>query len=128
MSVVIPRNSPLPAEFMKIYTTVMNYQPTICFTIRQGDEPLAEKNEKLANMRINKIPDLVAGEPIVEVTFNVNVDGILTVTGKLQGDDTNVVTVDKIDGGMEREVLEQAKKMTLKDYYTKFVDTMKRIS
>lgn len=79
-------------------------------------------------MRINKIPALPAGEPIVDVTFNVDIDGILTVTGKLRGDEENVVTVDKINGGMKPEVIERAKKLTLKDYFTDFVDRMKAVS
>jgi len=127
MNVVIPRNTPLPATFTKTYTTVDNYIPTIRFTIRQGDEPLAEDNQELAKMRINKIPPLPAGEPIVEVTFDVDVDGILSVTGKLQGDDTNVVTIDKINGGMKPDAIAQAKKKTLKDYYIDFVQNMKDI-
>ena len=70
-----------------------------------------------------------AAEQMQHRSFNSRRNSVAVVVElKLQGDEENVVTVDKINGGMKPEVIERAKKLTLKDYFTDFVDRMKAVS
>ncbi len=79
---IIPRNTPIPASVTKKYTTYVDNQTGFDFHVVQGDREFADGCRSLARFSIKSLPPMVAGKAIVDVTFNVDNDGLLTVYAK----------------------------------------------
>ena len=79
MDVMIPRNTKIPAKFVKQYTTSVDGQVKMGISIYQGERELVEENRKLGEFILTDIPAMPAGLPKIEVRFLINADGILTV-------------------------------------------------
>jgi molecular chaperone HscA len=79
MDVMIPRNTKIPAKFVKQYTTSVDGQVKMGISIYQGERELVEENRKLGEFILTEIPAMPAGLPKIEVRFLINADGILTV-------------------------------------------------
>jgi molecular chaperone DnaK len=79
---LIPRNSTLPTEASKIYTTSKTNQKSVYIRVFQGEEPIADQNEFLGEFVLSGIPKAEAGTPEIEVTFRIDLDGILHVTAE----------------------------------------------
>lgn len=77
---IIFRNTPLPIEFKKMFTTAKDGQSGIKIHIVQGEAEKVEKCRSIAKFELNNIPKMAAGEARLEVAFNVDVDGLLSVT------------------------------------------------
>lgn len=82
MDVIIPRNSKIPTQLAKEYTTSVDGQVNLAITIYQGERELVKDNRKLASFELKGIPAMPAGLPKIEVTFKLNSDGILKVSAK----------------------------------------------
>jgi molecular chaperone DnaK len=78
-SVVIPRNTVIPAEKAEVYYTVHNNQQTVEIKVYQGEAPIASENQELGQFLLEGLPPRPAGEVEVVVSFNLSVDGILQV-------------------------------------------------
>jgi heat shock protein 1/8 len=81
-SAVIPRNTPLPVQRQKVYSTEEDYQTAIDVRIFEGERQCTDGNNLLGEFRIDGIERAKRGEPKVEVSFTVSVDGILTVSAR----------------------------------------------
>ncbi len=94
MDVLIPRNTPVPFEKTKIYSTVADNQESVEIQIYQGERPMAVDNIKLGSFYLRGIGPALVGEPEIEVTFCVDQDGILHVSGKdLRTDNVKEITI-----------------------------------
>ncbi len=94
MDVLIPRNTPMPFEKTKIYSTVADNQESVEIQIYQGERPMASDNIKLGSFYLRGIEPALAGEPEIEVMFRVDQDGILHVSGKdLRTDNVKEITI-----------------------------------
>jgi molecular chaperone DnaK len=82
MDALIPRNTPVPVVKTRVYSTVENNQESVEVAVFQGERPAARDNEKLGSFILKGIEPAPHGEPEIEVTFRVDQDGILHVTGK----------------------------------------------
>jgi len=82
MSVMIPRNTPLPYRHQEIYTTARDFQDSVEIKILQGERPLAQHNRLLGVFALEGIPPAPKGVPRIEVTFDVDTNGILSVSAK----------------------------------------------
>lgn len=82
MDVLIPRNSKIPSQVARQYTTQKDGQGSIRISVFQGERDLVKDNRKLAEFNLTGIPGMPAGLPKVEVSFLVNADGILVVKAK----------------------------------------------
>jgi molecular chaperone DnaK len=82
MSVMIPRNTPLPYRHQEIYTTARDFQDSVEIKILQGERPLAQHNRLLGVFALEGIPPAPKGAPRIEVTFDVDTNGILSVSAK----------------------------------------------
>mmetsp|Transcript_35546 Transcript_35546/g.36223 ORF Transcript_35546/g.36223 Transcript_35546/m.36223 type:complete len:634 (-) Transcript_35546:137-2038(-) len=82
MSVLIPRNTPIPCEKTREYTTVDDYQTEIDVVVFEGERPHTSANNKLGEFKISGVERARRGEPKVEVTFNLDANGILSVTAQ----------------------------------------------
>ncbi|WP_414657384.1 molecular chaperone DnaK [Deinococcus sp. VB343] len=108
---MIPRNTTIPAKKTEIYTTAENNQPGVEIVVLQGERPMAADNKTLGRFKLEGIPPMPAGRPQIEVTFDIDANGILHVTAKekTSGKESsirieNTTTLDKSD--VERMVKE----------------------
>jgi molecular chaperone HscA len=82
LDVLIPRNSKIPTKAGRQYTTQKDGQSGIIITVYQGERDLVAHNRKLAEFVLDKIPNMPAGMPKVDIQFLIDADGILKVQAK----------------------------------------------
>ncbi|MFI5172264.1 MAG: Fe-S protein assembly chaperone HscA [Chitinophagales bacterium] len=82
MDVIIPRNSKIPTAAGRQYTTSLDGQANLKISVYQGERDLVRDNRKLAEFILSAIPGMPAGLPKIEIIFQLNADGILTVKAK----------------------------------------------
>lgn len=81
-SPIIPRNTTIPTKETKTVSTVVDSQTEVRIHIVQGERPLANENKSLGKFELRGIRPAPRGVPQVEVTFDIDADGILNVTAK----------------------------------------------
>ncbi len=79
---MIPKNTPIPYSKTEIFTTAEDNQTSVEIHVVQGERPMAADNKTLARFILDGIPPAPRGVPQIEVTFDIDVNGILTVTAK----------------------------------------------
>jgi molecular chaperone DnaK len=79
---MIPKNTPIPYSKTEIFTTAEDNQTQVEIHVVQGERPMAADNKTLARFILDGIPPAPRGVPQIEVTFEVDVNGILSVTAK----------------------------------------------
>ncbi len=82
MDVVIPRNTTIPTEKTKVYSTADDNQTQVEIHVLQGERPMAGDNRTLGRFHLIGIPSAPRGVPQVEVTFDIDANGILHVAAK----------------------------------------------
>ncbi len=82
MTVMIPRNTTIPTRKTEVYSTAEDGQTAVDIVVLQGERPMARDNKLLGNFRLDGIPPAPRGIPQVEVTFDIDANGILHVTAK----------------------------------------------
>lgn len=80
--IVIPRNTTIPTRKSKIYTTAEDNQTSVLIKVYQGERPIAAENRLLGQFELTGIPPAPRGIPQIEVTFDIDADGILHVSAK----------------------------------------------
>lgn len=78
--VVIPKNTTIPTRKTKIYTTAEDNQTSVWIKVYQGERKIAKENRLLGEFELTGIPPAPRGVPQIEVTFDIDVNGILTVS------------------------------------------------
>jgi molecular chaperone DnaK len=79
---IIERNTTIPVRKSKVFTTAADFQTSVVVHVVQGERPLAKDNISLGQLILDGIPPAPRGVPRIEVTFDINADGILTVIAK----------------------------------------------
>ncbi len=79
---LIERNSTLPTRYSKVFSTAMPYQTNVEINVLQGERPMARDNKKIGTFRLKGIRKAPAGVPQIEVTFDIDANGILKVSAK----------------------------------------------
>lgn len=82
MTVLIPRNTTVPVRKGEIFTTAENGQTAVDIKVFQGERPMAENNMSLGQFRLDGIPPAPRGVPQIEVTYDIDANGILNVSAK----------------------------------------------
>jgi molecular chaperone DnaK len=85
MSTIIPRNTTIPTKRSEIYTTAVDNQPGVDIEVFQGERQLVEGNKLLGNFHLGGLPPAPRGMPQIEVTFDIDANGIVHVTAKDKG-------------------------------------------
>ena len=84
MSVIIPRNTPIPVTKTQTYTTEANYQTKVDVSVYEGERLKSDENNLLGEFTISGIETAKRGEPQVDVSFSIDSNGILNVVAKDQ--------------------------------------------
>lgn len=79
---LVERNSTLPARFTKIFSTAAPYQREVDIHVLQGERPMAKDNKTIGRFKLKGIKRAPAGVPQIEVTFDIDANGILKVSAK----------------------------------------------
>jgi molecular chaperone DnaK len=82
MTVLIPRNTTLPTRKTETFSTAEDSQTAVDIHVLQGERPMAHDNKTLGKFRLDGIPPAPRGMPQIEVTFDIDANGILDVTAK----------------------------------------------
>jgi molecular chaperone DnaK len=79
---IIERNTTLPVNYSQIFTTAAPFQTSVEVRVLQGERPMAKDNKTIGTFRLNGIKRAPAGVPQIEVTFDIDANGILKVSAK----------------------------------------------
>jgi molecular chaperone DnaK len=82
MTVLIPRNTTIPTKKMEVFSTAEDTQTTVDIHVLQGERPMASGNKTIGRFQLTGIPPAPRGVPQVEVTFDIDANGILHVSAK----------------------------------------------
>ena len=85
VNVMVPRNTTIPTHKTEIYSTAMDGQTTVEIHVLQGERQMVSDNKSLGTFRLDGIPAAPRGVPQVEVAFDIDANGILSVTAKDTG-------------------------------------------
>ncbi len=82
IDVVVPRNTTIPYKKSKTYTNAVDNQPAVTIHVVQGERPMASDNKSLGMFNLDWIPPMGRGQAQIEVTFDIDANGILNVSAK----------------------------------------------
>ncbi len=107
--VVIESNSTIPTKKSKVYSTAADNQPSVEIHILQGERPMAAHNRTVGRFILSDIPPAPRGVPQVEVTFDMDANGILNVSAKDKGTGKEQSIRIEASTGLSKEEIEKMK-------------------
>jgi molecular chaperone DnaK len=110
MTVLIARNTTIPTSKKEVFSTASDNQPAVTINVLQGEREFARDNRLLGQFELRDIPPAPRGMPQIEVTFNIDVNGILNVTAKDLGTGKEISHRIEKTGGLSKEEIEKMKR------------------
>lgn len=109
-TILIPKNTTIPTAKTQIFSTAADNQPSVEIHVLQGERPMAQDNKTLGRFMLDGIPPAPRGIPQIEVTFDIDANGILNVTAKDKA--TGKTQSVRIEGstGISKEEAERMKR------------------
>ncbi|MBS1720124.1 MAG: molecular chaperone DnaK [Armatimonadetes bacterium] len=104
---LIERNTTIPCKRSRIYTTATDNQPEVEIHILQGERPMARDNKSLGRFHLAGIPPMPARKPQIEVTFDIDANGILQVTAQEMGTGSKQSITITNSGNLNRDDIER---------------------
>jgi molecular chaperone DnaK len=107
---MIPRNTTIPSKKTQTFSTFSDNQPSVEIVVLQGERPMARDNKTLGTFRLDGIPPAPRGAPQVEVTFDIDANGILHVSAKDLGTGKDQKITIQGSSGLSKEEVEKMTK------------------
>lgn len=105
MTVLIPRNTTIPTSKTQVFSTAADNQPAVDIRVLQGERPMANDNKELGMFKLDGIAPARRGVPQIEVTFDIDVNGIVHVSAKDKGTGKEQsITIQNTSGLSEEEI------------------------
>ncbi len=107
---MIPRNTTIPTKKSEIFSTASDSQPAVDIVILQGERKMSKDNKRLGIFKLDGIPSAPRGVPQIEVTFDIDANGILHVTAKDLGTNKEQKIAITASSGLSKEEVEKMAK------------------
>ncbi|ANB92310.1 molecular chaperone DnaK [Moraxella ovis] len=107
MTAIIEKNTMIPTKKSQVFSTAADNQPAVSIQVYQGERKIANQNKLLGNFDLTDIPPAPRGVPQIEVTFDINADGIMNISAKDKGTGKSQSIQIKADSGLTDEEIEQ---------------------
>ena len=104
---LIARNTTIPTRFTEVFTTSVDNQPFVPIHVLQGEREMAADNKSLAKFELSPIPPAPRGVPEIEVTFDIDANGMLSVTAKDLGTGKSQNVKIVASSGLSHEQIDQ---------------------
>jgi len=109
MTVMIPSNTTIPTKKSEVYSTYSDNQPGVQIHVLQGERPMAKDNKSLGTFNLDGIPPAPRGIPQIEVTFDIDANGLIHVNAKDKGTSKEQKITIQGGSGLSKEEVEKMK-------------------
>ncbi len=107
---MIPRNTTIPKKHSQVFSTYADSQPGVEIVVLQGERPMSRDNKTLGTFKLDGIPPMPRGQPQIEVTFDIDANGILNVSAKEKTTGKEQKISIAGSSGLTQEEIEKAKR------------------
>ena len=107
MTVLIERNTTIPTSKSQVFSTAADNQPAVDINVLQGERPMAKDNKQLGLFKLDGIAPAKRGTPQIEVTFDIDVNGIVSVSALDKGTNKKQSITIQNSSGLSEEEIEQ---------------------